>query len=241
MSEVDSSDADRAALLHSIGIGGEASERAAIALKSRPEWITGEPPRELLEWILEPGCDPDSQVFGLAREWERSPVCCALLAELDAANDPARKTHIAWLLKHLPDPREWERYAALARSRKEPPQVRRFLIEGLEHMVFARFLDWEELGPLVEELRSDREATVREGIAGLIGSLSHSARKTAMLVDMLSDGDDAVTSVATSALTRLALRRDDALRSRAEHLLHHRSLSVRILAERLISGLESKS
>jgi len=233
-------EADYTEWIRALAGGGEAAERAARAIGARPEWRSGPPPRELLNWLLAPPCDSDSRVFGLARGWERAPMCRALLAEFVDTIDEQSKTHIAWLLKEFPAPEEWERLAAIAGSPQAPPQARSHLIQALQQLVFGRFIGWHELGPLAEQLRGDPAPAIREAVAGLVGSLPASESGMKLLSELLYDRDAAVIGVAAWALANHREMNEFVPRQRVKELLQHSSLNVRMLAERLLASLDSE-
>ena len=211
------------------------AEAAAAELRSHPEWLRSVPPPALVAALASVDYDVEGGVFDLARAWDREPLCHALIASMRAENDARAREHSAWLLKHFAAPSSWKAIADLARSDAEPMQLRRWLLEALDRLAAGRAIGWRELGDVVTSVSRHPDASLRDGVVGILVSLDRSDEKRRLLLDILRDDDDEV--VLASAVNALAsvlpMELDPGL---VERLLGHPSprvqRSVRDLIER---------
>lgn len=211
------------------------AEAAAAELRSHPEWLRSVPPPALVAALASVDYDVEGGVFDLARAWDREPLCHALIASMSAENDARAREHSAWLLKHFAAPSSWKAIADLARSDAEPMQLRRWLLEALDRLAAGRAIGWRELGDVVTSVSRHPDASLRDGVVGILVSLDRSDEKRRLLLDILRDDDDEV--VLASAVNALAsvlpMELDPGL---VERLLGHPSprvqRSVRDLIER---------
>lgn len=215
---------ERDALIERLADDATAAE-AATKLLERPDWLRGRPPLELLMALTHLDYDVEAPVFELARTWDREPICRALIAALRDEPDAKLREHGAWLLKHLGAPSAWPALAELVSNEAEPPPVRRWLLEAIERLVASRGLGWREVGDLVALLVRHPDATLRDGVIGVVAALERSDDKRRVLLEILrSDDDEIVLASAVQALTSaLPIELDPTV---AERLLGHSSARV---------------
>jgi hypothetical protein len=201
------------------------SREAALALREHPDWLRGRPPIELLLALTLLDYDIDEPVFELARMWDRDPLCRALIAALRDEPEPKLREHAAWLIKHLGAAASWPAIAELVSTEEESPAVRRWLLEAIERLVATRALGWAEVGDLCHRLIKHSNATLRDGVIGVISALDRSDDKRRLLLDVLrTDDDEVVLASAVHALTTaLPIELDPSV---AERLLGHPSARV---------------
>ena len=208
---------------------------AAAELKQHPDWLTSVPPPALVHALQTVDYDADRPVFDLARQWEREPLCHALIASLRGEPEARLREHAAWLLKHLAAPSSWKAIADLARSEDEGIQLRRWLLEALDRLAAGRGIGWRELGDVVTLMSKHSDASLRDGVVGILVALDRSDEKRRLLLDILrADDDEVVLASAVDALAgALPVELDPNL---VERLLGHPSArvqrSVRDLIER---------
>ncbi|MBX3200677.1 MAG: hypothetical protein KF894_21250 [Labilithrix sp.] len=215
---------ERDALIERLADETTAAE-AATKLLERPDWLRGRPPLELLMALTHLDYDVEAPLFELARTWDREPICRALIAALRDEPDAKLREHGAWLLKHLGAPSAWPALAELVSNEAEPPPVRRWLLEAIERLVASRGLGWREVGDLVALLVRHPDATLRDGVIGVVAALERSDDKRRVLLEILrSDDDEIVLASAVQALTSaLPIELDPTV---AERLLGHSSARV---------------
>jgi hypothetical protein len=178
------------------------AEAAAAELRSHPEWLRSVPPPALVAALASVDYDVEGAIFDLARAWDREPLCHSLIASMRAESEPRAREHSAWLLKHLAAPSSWKAIADLARSDAEPAQLRRWLLEALDRLAAGRAIGWRELGDVVTTVSRHPDASLRDGVVGILVSLDRSDEKRRLLLDILRDDDDEV--VLASAVNALA-------------------------------------
>ncbi|HEY8079844.1 MAG TPA: hypothetical protein VIF62_37190 [Labilithrix sp.] len=233
-SEAPGDQAKRDLLVSKLG-DPDAAHDAAELLREHPEWMRSLPPPELVTTLSSVDYDVELPVFDVARSWERDPLCHALVTQLKSEKEPRLREHGAWLLKHLAAASSWKPIADLARSDDESGQTRRWLIEALERLAASRAIGWRELGELVGSLYLHPDATIRDGIVGILGALERSDEKRRLLLEILhKDDDESVLASAVQALASvLPVDLDPVV---VERLLSHPSTrvqrSVRDLVER---------
>jgi hypothetical protein len=114
-------------------------------------------------------------------------------------------------------------------------QLRRWLLEALDRLAAGRSVGWDELGPTVTAVARHPDASLRDGVVGILASLDRSDAKRDLLLDILrADDDEIVIANAVHALASvLPIELDPAVVGR---LLGHPSArvqrSVRELIER---------
>jgi len=201
------------------------AEEAAIELPQRPEWLRGAPPPALIAALSNVDYNADGAMFDLARAWEREPLCHGLLGALRSESEPRLREHAAWLLKHLAAPSSWKSLAELAKSNEETVQLRRWLLEGLDRMAAGRAIGWVELGDVVTAVARHPDASLRDGVVGILLSLERSEEKRRLLLDILrTDDDEVVLASAVNALASvLPMELDPSVITR---LLEHPSARV---------------
>ncbi len=208
---------------------------AAYELKLHADWLRSVPPPTFTAALQAVDYNADRPVFELARQWDRDPLCHALIAALRGEPDPRLREHAAWLLKHLASPSSWKAIADLARNEDEAVQLRRWLLEALDRMAAGRAIGWRELGDVVTAVAKHPDPSLRDGVVGILVSLDRSDDKRRLLLDILrSDDDEVVLASAVNALAgALPMELDPGL---VERLLGHPSArvqrSVRDLIER---------
>ncbi|MDB4935734.1 MAG: hypothetical protein JWP87_2706 [Labilithrix sp.] len=211
------------------------AHEAAAELKQHPEWLRSVPPPALIAALSSIDYDAEGTLFDLARAWDREPLCHSIITALRSEKDPRAREHSAWLLKHLAAPSSWKAIADLARSDEEPAHVRRWLLEALDRLAAGRAIGWRELGDVVTSVARHPDATLRDGVVGILVSLDRSDEKRRLLLDILrADDDEVVLASAVNALASvLPMELDPGL---VERLLGHPSprvqRSVRDLIER---------
>jgi hypothetical protein len=229
-----SSEATRDELLAKL-TDSDHAEGAATELKQHPEWLRSIPPPTLINALQNVDYDSDRPVFDLARQWEREPLCHALIKSLRSEPEARLREHAAWLLKHLAAPTSWKAIADFARSEEEGTQLRRWLLEALDRLAAGRAIGWRELGDVVMTVAKHPDASLRDGVVGILVSLDRSDEKRRLLLEILrTDDDEVVLASAVNALAgALPMELDPGL---VERLLGHPSprvqRSVRDLIER---------
>ena len=196
------------------------AEAAAAELRTHPEWLRSVPPPALVAALSSIDYDAEGSIFDLARAWDREPLCHSLIAALRSESDMRGREHSAWLLKHLAAPSSWKAIADLARSDDEPVQLRRWLLEALDRLAAGRAIGWRELGDVVTEVARHPDASLRDGVVGILVSLDRSDEKRLLLLDILrADDDEVVLASAVNALANvLPMELDPGL---VERLLSH--------------------
>jgi HEAT repeat protein len=196
-----------------------------MALLTHADWLRGRPPVELLTALTHLDYDVEHPVFELARVWQRDPICRALIGAFRDEPDPKLREHAAWLLKHLGSPTAWPALAELVCDEQEPANVRRWLVEAIERLVASRALGWKEVGDLVIMLTHHPDASLRDGVVGVLAVLEGSDEKRRLLLELLrTDDDEVVLASAVRALTSaLPIELDPAI---AERLLGHPSARI---------------
>lgn len=215
---------ERDELFELLGDPGTARDAAAKLLE-HPEWLRGRPPLELLMALTHLDYDVEAPIFEVARSWEREPISRALIAALRDEPEPKLREHGAWLLKHLGAPSAWPALAELVSNETEPASVRRWLLEAIERLVASRAVAWKDVGDLVQLLVRHPDASLRDGVIGVVAALDRSDDKRRVLLEILrTDDDEVVLSSAVHALTSaLPIELDPAV---AERLLGHPSARV---------------
>jgi hypothetical protein len=227
-------DVSREELIEKLLDPAQAAE-AAYELKLHADWLRSMPPPTFTAALQAVDYNADRPVFELARQWDRDPLCHALVAALRAEPDARLREHAAWLLKHLASPSSWKAIADLARSEDEGVQLRRWLLEALDRLAAGRAIGWRELGEVVTTVAKHPDPSLRDGVVGILVSLDRSDDKRRLLLDILrSDDDEVVLASAVNALAgALPMELDPGL---VERLLGHPSprvqRSVRDLIER---------
>lgn len=211
------------------------ANEAAAELTKHEEWLNGTPPPAFVAALSGIDYDADGPIFGLARAWERDPLCQALLGTLRAEPDSRLREHTAWLLKHFGTAPHAKAIADLAKSDDESIQTRRWLLEGLDRLAAGRSIGWKEVGDAVTAVGRHSDASLRDGVVGLLVSLDRSDEKRKALLEILrADNDEGVIANAVNGLANvLPIELDPAM---VERLLGHPSprvqRSVRELIER---------
>ena len=213
---------------------------AAEELRKHPEWLVGAPPPTFLAALVGIDYDSEAPVFELARAWDRDAICHALVADLQTEEEARLREHTAWLLKHLAVPSACKALADIAKSDKEPVQLRRWLLEALDRLAAGRSVSWPELGETVTALAHHPDATIRDGVVGILTSLERSDEKGRMLMEILKkDDDEGVLSSAVEALASvLPIELDPSV---AERLLGHKSTRVQRSVRELIDRARRES
>lgn len=215
---------ERANYIEQLG-SPKTSREAAVGLREHPEWLHGRPPIELLLALTLLDYDIEEPVFDLARAWDREPLCRALIAALRDEPEPKLREHAAWLLKHLGAAASWLALGELVSSDDEAPAVRRWLLEAIERLVATRGIGWPEVGELCHRMIKHPNASLRDGVIGVIAALDRSDDKRRLLLEVLrTDSDEVVLASAVQALTTaLPIELDPSV---AERLLGHPSARV---------------
>ena len=214
------------------------SEEAVEELRHHPEWLRSVPPPTFVAALASVDYNADASVFELARTWDREPLCHSLIASLRSESDARLREHSAWLLKHFAAPSSWKAIADLARSDEEPAQLRRWLLEALDRLAAGRAIGWRELGELVTAMARHPDATLRDGVVGILVSLDRSDEKRRLLLDILrNDDDEGVLASAVNALASV-LPMDDLDPVVAERLLGHPSARVQRSIKDLIERMK---
>ena len=215
---------ERDELFELLGDPGTARD-AASKLLEHPEWLRGRPPLELLMALTHLDYDVEAPMFEVARSWEREPISRALVAALRDEPEAKLREHGAWLLKHLGAPSAWPALAELVSNELEPSGVRRWLLEAIERLVASRAIGWKDVGDLVHLLVRSPDASLRDGVVGVVAALERSDEKRRVLLEILrTDDDEVVLASAVHALTSaLPIDLDPSVAGR---LLEHPSARV---------------
>ena len=214
---------------------------AAYELKLHADWLRSVPPPTFTAALQAVDYNVDRPVFELARQWDRDPLCHALITALRAEPDTRLREHAAWLLKHLASPSSWKAIADLARSEDEAVQLRRWLLEALDRLAAGRAIGWRELGDVVTAVAKHPDPSLRDGVVGILVSLDRSEEKRRLLLEILrSDDDEVVLASAVNALAgALPMELDPGL---VERLLGHPSARVqRSVRDLIVRAKQTKS
>lgn len=220
-------------LFEMLGKNPPESEVAASELLLHPEWLVGEPPPQLSKALEAIAYDSQSPIFQLAREWESVAMSEALLKSFSDGSNEQSKEHNAWLVKHIIGPSQLEAVVRIALS-EEAAGVRRFFIEALDRLTFARQIDWNQTKDIINKLKNDPDSGIREGIVGILMSLKDRKEKLSILTDMLSDSNDFVVASAANAISQMEGKNLD--RGLLNDLLCHPSLLVREMARNILNN-----
>lgn len=198
---------------------------AAMALRNRAHWLKGRPPVELLEALTRLDYDVEHPIFELARSWDRESLCKSLVGALRNEPDAKLREHNAWLLKHLGSPTALAAIVDTLKNEAEPPPVRRWLLEAIERLVASRSVGLRDVADVIETFVHHPDASLRDGVIGVIAALERSDEKRRLLLELLrTDDDEVVLASAVHALTSaLPIELDPAV---AERLLGHPSARV---------------
>jgi HEAT repeat protein len=218
-------------LFELLGEDSPVSDVAAFELLLYPGQLVGNPPSHLISALKSINYDSKSPFFELARQWESSPLSEALLETFLNEDDEQSKEHIAWLIKHLVGSKQWQTVASIASSKQESSRARRFLLEALDRLAFARQISWDDLKNVIGILKNDSASEVRDGIVGILMSLEDSNDKLFVLIDMLSDSNDLVVASAANGISQMKDIKLDS--SYLDMLLKHPSLIVREIAKQI--------
>ena len=190
-------------------LDGSGAGEAVATIRSHPEWMRGEPPAALTRALRALTYDAERPLLDLARDWERGPLVEALWRELEGAETPAGRAHVAWLIKALPGKEVWERAARAGTNPEEALPVRVFLLDALDRLAFANAIGWHDLKTVIELCRTDSQPVIRERVPGMLMSLPVSHEGTEVLLSMLEDEQTSVMTAALQALESLGVRTAD--------------------------------
>jgi hypothetical protein len=189
---------------------------------------SGQVPPELVnELVMELG-DPDrapEDAADTARAQDPEVLVPALLQATKGA-DALRRRRLAWVVKQVVAS-PLGALVDLAADRDEDAQARRFLIEGLARLGHGGVIGWDDVAGLVDGLRSDPAATVREAAVGLAGSFGPRAGQRATLLGFLADSDAHVVVVAAAELRGHEVRADELDHVLLARLREHPRVDVR--------------
>jgi hypothetical protein len=228
---------DVAALLDQLAANDPQVAAAAARALAASIPLTGRPPAQLLAAIALPAGLPAEPVLDLARAWQRPDMSGAALDELRDSTDSAIRERFAWLLKTVLAQEHASRAIAVLLDQSEAAQVRRWLLEGIERLVFSQSLGWSQLADVVTMLASAEAPVLRAGLAGLLSALPWRARSQQILESLLSDADAEVVAAAGHTLAG----HPDAVRSLPsgvlENLRTHTNPLVRYVAAELDAAM----
>ena len=155
-------------------------------------------------------------LLGVARAWSRPKMSRALLDALAVLESDREREHTAWLLKRTLAVEHAAEVIAIVVDVDEDPQVRSWLIEGLERLAHDE-LGWHELGRVVSALTAERDSLLRSRLATLVGELPWRTTSLAIVEPLLLDDNRETVSTAASVLARhpdAAARVDPAIMER---------------------------
>lgn len=145
------------------------------------------------------------ELLAVARTHDRVPLGEALWRSFVDAPDESAREHRAWLLKQLASPTSWAEIARAATGPSLPAQTRRYLVEALDRLAFARDVGWGELGATARALLSEPDAGLREAAVGVVVSLPLASETTALLERACRDEDAQVVLAALNGLEQKRL------------------------------------
>jgi hypothetical protein len=206
----------------------ETAAAAAEEWLMHPEWMYGQPPADVTGALLRPRGPDEGPLIELLRGWDPEPMTRTLLEILDTESDDEVSVRAAWLLKVAPARSSWRELMRRVRENQLGRQPRRYLLEALDRLAFARAISWGDVEPMVAELRGDADPGVREALVGLLMSLRmDDAVRRALLIGFLSDANDTVVAVATVALRGYDIQEQELDPELVRRLRDHPNPSVR--------------
>lgn len=212
---------------------------AAESLLHSGASLDGPPPRQLIAALIENGPAIDEPLLNLARAWSPLEMSRTMLDQLSALQAPHQREQVAWLLKTVLALEHSGEAIDLVLNVHEQPEVRSWLVEGLERMAFAGSLGWDQLEPVISCLAAERDPVLRVRLASLLTALPWRGENVRLLDPLLLDDNHEVVSAAAHTLAR----RPDAIRSLApqvlSHLRSHLNLAIRQSAALLDKSLRS--
>jgi hypothetical protein len=207
------------------------AEAAASALGANFSWRVGVPPPELVSAWGDPRHGHESAVVRLARGWDSTTVVPALLLALDGENDVERRRRLAWILKQVATDADVPRLLGMAVDADEDRVVRCYLVEAATRSI----PDWAAIEGLVNVLRRDAEALIREAVVALVGEGDdNETERRAMLIEFLNDDDPSVIVTALVALKRFSLLRSELSADLYARLYNHPTPHVRLWFRKLM-------
>jgi hypothetical protein len=187
---------------------------------------------------------PQQSVLNLLRAWSRPEMSRAVLDALHAATTDHESERVAWLLKTVLAVEHSAEAVDRILDSAENAQVRRWLAEGLERLVLAGSLDWEQVGVVISVLAQEHQPTLLTALASLLGALPWRAGNIVLLEPLLLHPDHEVVSAVAHTLARhpeTALQLDlkilDHLRAHSNPMMRH---SAKILDESIHRGGHTK-
>jgi hypothetical protein len=182
----------------------EADERvassAAEALLHSPKSLLGEPPAQLLSAVMSPIGLPTASILNLARAWSRPEMSRATLDALRRAADLRERERLAWLLKTVLAAEHGREAIKWVMDDAENDEVRRWIFEAIERLVFGGHLGWDELADVVTMAAGSRHATLRAALSALLTALPWRSANIHLLEPLLNDADPDVVSAAAHTL-----------------------------------------
>ncbi len=228
-------------LVHKLGAADESvAAQAAEALLSSPDSLSGDPPVELVMAITRPVGLPSAPILNLARAWSRPEMSRATLRALRQATAPRERERLAWLLKTVLAAEHYPEAIERALEPAESPDVRRWLVEAIERLAFARLVGWDELADVVTMLTISSSPTLRAALPSLLMALPWRSTNTRLLEPLLRDSDPGVVSAAAHTLAG----HPEAVRELDPKLLdllqRHRNPRIRYGATELAAALRQR-
>ena len=193
---------------------------------------TGPVPDELIRALGDPDGPHEGAVLDTALGWDPELMVTALLRAMADADLPRRR-RLAWVVKQTLD-RPRDDLRELAGDPDQDGQVRRFLLEGLARFGRAGEVEWADVAELVTALRADPDPRVREGAAGLAGSLGPNAGQRQLLIDFLADSAVGVILTAAAGLQGHGVRADELDDELLVRLRSHPRQDVRYFVRELL-------
>lgn len=206
---------------------------AVAAIRALPGGLEGPPPAALIAALLQLDRRPQTPLYALARDWERGPLGEALWDAFRVAAAAGEREQAAWLQKQLAAPSRWREIADAAAASAEPVQVRIFLIQALDWLVFGAGIGWGELRPWLDRYRRDALPAIREAALGIVMSLPRSDEARPLVREALDDPEPAVVLTALNAVAQGVV---DVERSVLERLARSAPAPVRDRARDLLAA-----
>lgn len=200
---------------------------AADALMSSSAPLAGAPPAQLLSAIIMPTGLPHASILNLARAWSRPEMSRATLDALRRTTNARERARLAWLLKMVLAAEHGAEAIDLVKDGGENDEVRLWMLEATERLVFGGSLGWTQLADVVAMLAGSRNPTLRSKLPSLLMALPWRPENILLLEPLLLEDDPDVVSAAAHTLAG----HPDAVRqlrpATLERLRHHSNPRMR--------------
>jgi hypothetical protein len=126
-------------------------------------------------------------------------------ATLDAIRQTTHlgeRERLAWLLKTVLAPEHASEAISRILDRAEADEVRLWIVEAVERLIFGGSIGWDQLGGVIAMLAQSPSPALRAKLASVLTALPWRATNVQWLEPLLRDADPEVVSSAAHTLAR---------------------------------------